>query len=124
VGDARQRLRREAAFGDLVPAAPGEWGEAAASRRARRTTARRAHERHAPAAGRRVAAQARPVGRRAARGPRPEDLDVRLRADESSRRAVLTAYTFAIVWLLVGSRFGEMASLKLHWPDLLTGGRR
>ena len=57
----------------------------------------------------------------AARGVAPEDLDVRLRADESSRRAVLTAYTFAIVWLLVGSAFGEMASLKLHWPDLLTG---
>jgi hypothetical protein len=28
-----QRLRREAAFGDLVPAAPGEWGEATPSMR-------------------------------------------------------------------------------------------
>jgi hypothetical protein len=27
-----QRLRREAAFGDLVPAAPGEWGDGAAPR--------------------------------------------------------------------------------------------
>lgn len=28
-----QRLRREAAYGDLVAAAPGEWGEAAEPRR-------------------------------------------------------------------------------------------
>lgn len=56
----------------------------------------------------------------AARGLEREDLDVRLRADTSSRRVVLTAYTFALVWLILGSAFGEMASLKLHWPDLLT----
>ena len=55
------------------------------------------------------------------RGLAPEDLDVRLRADESSRWAVLTLYGVAIAWLLVGSLFGDIASFKLHWPDLLTG---
>ena len=55
----------------------------------------------------------------ASRGLAPEDLDVRLRADASSRRAVLTLFAVAIGWLLIGSIFGEIASLKMHWPDLL-----
>ena len=54
------------------------------------------------------------------RGLAPEDLDVRIRADASSRWAVLTLYGVAIVWLLVGSVFGDIASMKLHWPDFLT----
>ncbi len=55
-----------------------------------------------------------------ARGLAPEDLDIRLRADASSRTVVLVQYAVAIGWLLIGSLFGELASLKLHWPDLLT----
>ncbi len=54
------------------------------------------------------------------RGLAPEDLEVRIRADASSRWAVLTLYGVAIVWLLVGSVFGDIASMKLHWPDFLT----
>lgn len=55
-----------------------------------------------------------------ARGLSPDDLDVRLRADASSRFVVLTLFAVAIGWLLVGSLFGDLASMKLHWPDLLT----
>jgi cytochrome c oxidase cbb3-type subunit 1 len=54
------------------------------------------------------------------RGLAPEDLDVRLRADASSRSVVLFFYAVALVWLIVASLFGELASLKLHSPDLLT----
>lgn len=50
-----------------------------------------------------------------------EDLEVRVRADASSRRPVLLAFSAAIVWLLIGSVFGEVASLKMHFPDWLTG---
>ena len=55
----------------------------------------------------------------ASRGLAPEDLDVRLRADASSRRVVLVLFAVAIGWLLVGSIFGDIASFKLHWLDLL-----
>ncbi len=55
-----------------------------------------------------------------ARGLRPEDLAARLRADASSGQVVLFIYAVALVWLLVGSLFGDLASFKLHWPDLLT----
>ena len=50
----------------------------------------------------------------------PTDLEIRLHADASSRLAVLVCYGAAMVWLVVGSLFGELASLKLHWPDLLS----
>ena len=50
---------------------------------------------------------------------RPEDLDTRLRADLSSRRVVLLSFASALVWLLVGSLFGDVASVKLHAPDWL-----
>ena len=50
----------------------------------------------------------------------PTDLEIRLHADASSRLPVLVCYGAAMVWLIVGSLFGELASLKLHWPDLLT----
>lgn len=56
----------------------------------------------------------------AARGLEPEDLAIRLRADASSRIVVLVLFSIAIGWLLVGSVFGEIASIKLHWPDVLT----
>ena len=47
------------------------------------------------------------------------DVDIRLRADASSRRPVLFCFTSAIVWLLIGSLFGDLASFKLHLPELL-----
>ncbi|MFW6078963.1 MAG: cbb3-type cytochrome c oxidase subunit I [Gemmatimonadota bacterium] len=50
----------------------------------------------------------------------PPDIDVRLRADASSRRPALLCFGTAIGWLLLGSVFGLLASLKMHWPDLLT----
>lgn len=53
------------------------------------------------------------------RGLAPDDLDVRLRADASSRTVVLVLYSVAVLWLLVGSLFGDIASMKLHWPDFL-----
>ena len=55
-----------------------------------------------------------------ARGLAPDDLEIRLRADASSRTVVLVLFSVAIFWLLVGSIFGDIASLKLHWPDFLT----
>lgn len=55
----------------------------------------------------------------AVRGLAPGDLDIRLRADESSRVVVITLYAIAIGWLIVASVFGDLASLKLHWPELL-----
>ena len=56
----------------------------------------------------------------AARGLAPEDLEIRLRADASSAVVVLVLFTAAIAWLLIGSIFGDIASVKLHWPDFLT----
>lgn len=52
---------------------------------------------------------------------RESDVALRLRADASSRGPVLLAFSSAIVWLLAGSFAGELASLKMHLPDLLTG---
>lgn len=49
----------------------------------------------------------------------PEDLEIRLRADRSSRRPVLICFAAAVAWLLVGSAFGTVASLKMHMPDWL-----
>jgi cytochrome c oxidase cbb3-type subunit I len=48
-----------------------------------------------------------------------ENLDIRLRADASSRRVALIAFAGATLWLLIGSLFGLVASLKLHMPDWL-----
>jgi cytochrome c oxidase cbb3-type subunit 1 len=48
-----------------------------------------------------------------------DELDVRLRADASSRGPALLAFGAAIVWLLVGSACGDVASLKMHLPDWL-----
>lgn len=50
-----------------------------------------------------------------------EELEIRLRADASSRGPVLFAFSCAIIWLLIGSTFGDVASFKLHLPDWLTG---
>ncbi|HYW50305.1 MAG TPA: cbb3-type cytochrome c oxidase subunit I, partial [Gemmatimonadaceae bacterium] len=48
-----------------------------------------------------------------------ENLDIRLRADASSRQVALRAIAFSVIWLLVGSAFGLIASVKLHTPDWL-----
>jgi cytochrome c oxidase cbb3-type subunit 1 len=51
--------------------------------------------------------------------PLEEEVDIRLRADASSRRPVLVCFTTALFWLLLGSIAGDVSSLKLHLPDLL-----
>src|SRR5690625_79943 len=51
--------------------------------------------------------------------PLREGLDIRLRADASSRRPALLCFGTALFWLLVGSIYGDLASLKMHLPDLL-----
>lgn len=43
----------------------------------------------------------------------------RIGIDPSSRRPVLILLASAVVWLVLGSVFGLMASLKFHWPDWL-----
>jgi cytochrome c oxidase cbb3-type subunit 1 len=48
-----------------------------------------------------------------------EEFDIRLRADASSRRPVLLAFSSAIVWLLIGSAFGDVTSFKMNFPDWL-----
>lgn len=48
-----------------------------------------------------------------------EDVENRLRADRSSRRPVLLCFATSVFWLLVGTVFGDLASLKMHLPDLL-----
>jgi cytochrome c oxidase cbb3-type subunit I len=50
-----------------------------------------------------------------------ENLDIRLRADASSRQVAIRAIAFAVIWLIVGSAFGLIASFKLHLPDWLVG---
>jgi len=40
--------------------------------------------------------------------------------DAVSRRPVMILIGSGITWLVIGSIFGLMASLKLHWPDWLT----
>ena len=39
--------------------------------------------------------------------------------DAVSRRPVMILIGSGITWLVIGSIFGLMASLKLHWPDWL-----
>jgi cytochrome c oxidase cbb3-type subunit 1 len=56
----------------------------------------------------------------AAHGLEPEDLAIRLRADESSATVVLVMCSIAVGWLIVASIFGDIASIKLHAPDFLT----
>jgi len=52
--------------------------------------------------------------------PASEELDIRLRADASSREPALFCFATALFWLLAGSVFGVIASVKLHAPDWLT----
>ena len=41
--------------------------------------------------------------------------------DASSRRAVTLLLAGAVAWLVLGSVFGVVSSLKMHWPDWLAG---
>ena len=45
----------------------------------------------------------------------------RVAADRSTRRPVLLFFHSAVVWLVIGSVFGLIASLKFQYPDWLTG---
>jgi cytochrome c oxidase cbb3-type subunit 1 len=42
------------------------------------------------------------------------------RLDASGRIPVLAGFAFALFWILQGSILGDLASFKLHWPDLLS----
>lgn len=39
----------------------------------------------------------------------------------TARRLLVVMFSTAVIWLLIGSVFGLMASLKMHMPDWLTG---
>lgn len=60
-------------------------------------------------------AETAPAARLAAR----EDVENRIRADHSSRKPVMLCFTTAIIWFLIGTIFGDLASLKMHIPELL-----
>ncbi len=49
----------------------------------------------------------------------PEETDERALLDASSRLPVLIALSGAVLWLVIASMFGLMASIKLHAPDWL-----
>lgn len=53
--------------------------------------------------------------------PDPAQLEARELADRSTRRPVTAFLYSAIFWLVVGSVFGLVTSLKFHWPDLMSG---
>jgi cytochrome c oxidase cbb3-type subunit 1 len=48
-----------------------------------------------------------------------EELRDREAADRTTAMPVFVLFTFAVVWLLVGSAAGLLSSIKLHAPDLL-----
>lgn len=60
------------------------------------------------------------IAREKAAGADAEELSARRLADESTRVPVLTFLGSAVVWLVVGSFYGLLSSLKMHWPELLT----
>lgn len=47
------------------------------------------------------------------------EMQARAAADRATAVPVFVLFTFAVVWLLVGSAAGLLSSLKLHAPDLL-----
>lgn len=51
--------------------------------------------------------------------PAARELEARLAADRSTRVPVLTFLGSAVVWLVVASFYGLIASLKMHWPEFL-----
>jgi cytochrome c oxidase cbb3-type subunit 1 len=48
-----------------------------------------------------------------------QELQARAIADRATAVPVFVLFTFAVVWLLVGSAAGLLSSIKLHAPDLL-----
>lgn len=48
-----------------------------------------------------------------------EDWELRLEIDNAARWPVLFFVLSAVAWLLLGSIFGLVVSLKFHWPDWL-----
>jgi len=48
-----------------------------------------------------------------------QELQARAIADRATAVPVFVMFTFAVVWLLVGSAAGLLSSIKLHAPDLL-----
>ncbi len=69
-----------------------------------------------PEAARQAMQQARDMGHHTEAS---EELEERLLADASSRTPVVMWLTSSMVWLLLGSVFGVVASLKLHLPEWL-----
>src|SRR5699024_8475515 len=51
----------------------------------------------------------------------PEELEERQELDQSSKAPTLLWIGSAMAWLIIGSVFGVLASLKMHIPELLTG---
>jgi len=49
------------------------------------------------------------------------ELASRVKADRSSAGPTLLCLSLAVAWLVLGSLAGLTASLKMHWPDWLTG---
>ena len=52
-------------------------------------------------------------------GEQREELNDRAMADRATAVPAFVLFTFAVVWLLVGSAAGLLSSIKLHAPDLL-----
>jgi cytochrome c oxidase cbb3-type subunit I len=50
----------------------------------------------------------------------PLDRLLRDEIDEPGRKAVIVSFVSAVLWLLIGSLFGDLASLKFQFPDWLT----
>ncbi|MGO1616820.1 MAG: cbb3-type cytochrome c oxidase subunit I [Oceanisphaera sp.] len=48
-----------------------------------------------------------------------EAVNARWLADHSSKPAVLTWLTSAVIWLLIGSMYGLFSSIKMHYPEFL-----
>ncbi len=46
-------------------------------------------------------------------------VEERVRIDLSTRAPVILAFVSALVWLIAGTAFGDIASLKFHFPDWL-----
>ncbi len=49
----------------------------------------------------------------------PEQLEDRIEADRSTAFPAFLFFAFAMIWIVLGSTAGLIASLKLHWPDMM-----
>src|SRR5699024_7489104 len=59
------------------------------------------------------------LAREISAGADAEELQARKAADISVRTPVLAFLGSAVAWLVVGSLYGLLSSLKMHWPELL-----